>query len=221
MGKKFETFIKVFYSIFNGILEILYPRENYCIICREEDNTGLCSKCRKNINRIDGINNDKIKSYGYYGGVLKELILKFKYYSDFTAGDILAEFLEEYIMNNFVYNDYIITYIPLSRKSKRKRGFNQCQYIAEKIGYDLNISCREVLIKKRENKEQKRLKYSERYENVKNIFELKNNINIKELKLIVIDDVTTSGATMEEACRILKKYGVKEIKLLTLAKSQI
>ena len=220
MGKKFETFIKVLYVIFNGILEIIYPRENYCIICREEDCNGLCSKCRSSINRID-TTNDKIKSYGYYGGVLKELILKFKYYSDFTAGDILVELLEEYIINNFVYDDYIITYIPMSKKSKRKRGFNQCEYIAKKIAYNLNIPCKKILNKKRENKEQKRLKYNERYENVKNIFELKNGINIKGLRLIVIDDVTTSGATMEEACRILKKYGVKEIKLLTLAKSQI
>ena len=220
MGKKFETFIKVLYVIFNGILEIIYPRENYCIICREEDCNGLCCKCRSSINRID-YTNDKIKSYGYYGGVLKELILKFKYYNDFTAGDILVEFLEEYIINNFVYDDYIITYIPMAKKSKRKRGFNQCEYIAKKIAYNLNIPCKKILNKKRENKEQKRLKYNERYENVKNIFELKNGINIKGLRLIVIDDVTTSGATMEEACRILKKYGVKEIKLLTLAKSQI
>ena len=221
MGKKFKTFIKIFYNIFNGILEIIYPRESYCIICKEENNNGLCSKCRDSINKIDSVNNDNIESYGYYGGVLKELILKFKYYNDFTAGDILAEFLEEYIITNFAYNDYIITYIPMSRKSKRKRGFNQCRYIAKKIGYDLNIPCKKILNKKRENKEQKRLKYKERYENVKNIFELKNNINVKGLRLIVIDDVTTSGATMEEACRILKKYGTKEIKLLTLAKSQI
>ena len=79
----------------------------------------------------------------------------------------------------------------------------------------------EVLIKKKENKEQKLLKYNDRYENVKDIFELKKNVNIKNLKFIIIDDVTTSGATIEEACRISKKYGVKHIKLLTLAKSHI
>lgn len=62
----------------------------------------------------------------------------------------------------------------------------------------------EVLIKKKENKEQKLLKYNERHENVKDIFELKRNVNIKDLKFIIIDDVTTSGATIEEACRILK-----------------
>lgn len=79
----------------------------------------------------------------------------------------------------------------------------------------------EVLIKTKENKEQKLLNYTERYENIKDVFELKRNVDIKNLKLILIDDVTTSGATIDEACKILKKYDVKDIKLLTLAKSQI
>lgn len=221
MGKKLETFIKLLQVIFKGMLEIIYPRENYCIVCGEEDCRMLCSKCRKSIRRVNNTYDDKIESYGYYGGVLKELILKLKYYSDFTAGDILAEFLGEYIKNNYRYEEFILTYIPLSKKSKKKRGFNQCQYVSEKVSSDLGMRCMEVLIKKKDNREQKKLKYNERFENIKNIFELKNNINIQDLKLIVVDDVTTSGATLDEACRILKKYGAKEIKLLTLAKSQI
>ena len=221
MGKKSETFIKSINYILKGILEIIYPRESHCIICGEEDSNGLCIKCRNSISRVNNKFNNSIDSYGYYGGVLKELILKFKYYHNFTAGDILSELLEEYIESEFLYKDFVITYIPLSKKSKKKRGFNQCQYLAAKIANDLDIRCMEVLIKKKENKEQKLLKYNERHENVKDIFELKRNVNIKDLKFIIIDDVTTSGATIEEACRILKKYGVKHIKLLTLAKSAI
>lgn len=220
MGKEFKKIIKLIIIIFDGILEIIYPRVNYCIICRNEDCSGLCTKCRNDIHRIKDTSGS-IESYGYYGGVLKKLILKFKYYSDFTAGDILAELLEEYMEESFDYRDFVITYIPLTKKSKRKRGFNQCEYIAKKISRHLNIPCKELLVKKSENKEQKKLKYSERFDNVKNIFKLKNNIDIKDLKIIIIDDVTTSGATMEEACRILKKYDIKEIKLLTLAKSHI
>lgn len=220
MGKKFKASIKLFNYILKGILEIIYPRENYCIICGEEDYIGICKRCRNSIKRVNNYNNN-IESYGYYGGVLKELILKFKYYNNFTAGDILAELLVDYIKKEFFYKDFIITYIPLSKKSKKKRGFNQCQYIANKIGHSLDIVCMEVLIKTKENKEQKLLNYTERYENIKDVFELKRNVDIKNLKLILIDDVTTSGATIDEACKILKKYGVKDIKLLTLAKSQI
>ena len=219
MGKEFETFIKIFNFIFEGILEVIYPWESYCIICGEDYCNGLCLRCKNSINKIDYNTGHKINSYGYYGGILKELILKFKYHNDFTAGDILADFLSEYIENNFIYDDFVITYIPMSKKAKKKRGFNQCKYLCKRISMNLNIEYKEVLIKNKENKEQKRLKYNERYDNVKGVFKIKDNISIK--KLIVIDDVTTSGATMDEAWKILKKYGASEIKLLTLAKSQI
>ena len=114
MGKKIKRIIR---KLWEGLIEVLYPRENYCIICKDDDCFGLCNTCRKSIKVINEVYQDEIISYGYYGGVLKDLILKFKYKNNFTAGDILAEFLEEYIIKNFEYKEYIITYIPLSKKS--------------------------------------------------------------------------------------------------------
>lgn len=218
MGK---TINRIIASFFDGIVEIIYPRENHCIICKEDDCLGLCEHCKKSIKIIKNEYQDKIVSYGYYGGVLKELILKFKYKNNFTAGDILSEFLKEYIVENIRYEEYIITYIPLSKKSKRIRGFNQCEYIAKKIARDLSIEAKEVLIKLKDTKEQKTLKKDERYENIKGAFDLKKGIELNNCKIILIDDVITTGATLTEAYKILKKYKVKDIKLLTLAKSHI
>ncbi|OOM75560.1 phosphoribosyltransferase family protein [Clostridium sp. BL-8] len=218
MGKAFNRIIR---NIWEGIIEVVYPRENYCIICKEEDCFGICEHCKKSIKTIDILYQDKIISYGYYGGVLKELILKFKYKHNFTAGDILAELLEDYIIKNFNYKEYIITYIPLSKKSRKVRGFNQCEYIARKIARDLCIEVLEVLIKSRETKEQKTLKKDERYENIKDAFKLKAGLRLDDCNIILIDDVTTTGATINEACRLLKKIKIKDIKLLTLAKSHI
>jgi competence protein ComFC len=218
MGKTFKRIVK---RLLEGLIEIIYPRENYCIICKEEDCFGICESCIKSIKTISDLYQDKIISYGYYGGVLKELILKFKYKNNFTAGDILTEFLEEYIINNLNYKEYIVTYIPLSKKSKKIRGFNQCEYIAKKIARDLSIEVLEILIKQRETKEQKTLKKDERHENIKDAFKLKNEINLENCRIILIDDVTTTGATLGEAYKLLKKYNAKDIKLLTLAKSHI
>lgn len=218
MGKTVKTFI---IDVFYGILEVIYPRENYCIICGENDCFGLCKSCRRKINISNSPQEDNIVSYGYYGGILKELILKFKYKSDFTAGDILAELLEEYIIKNIDYEDYVLTYIPLSKKSKRIRGFNQCEYIAKKISRDLCIDVLEILIKEKETKEQKKLKKEERRENVKDAFNINKNLKNKEYNIILIDDVVTTGATIMEAYSVLKKYGANNIKVLTLAKSHI
>lgn len=218
MGKAFKTIIK---GICQCILEIVYPRENYCIICREEDCFGICNVCKKSINTIKDCYQEEIISYGYYGGVLKDLILKFKYKSNFTAGDLLAEFLEEYLIENINYEEYILTYIPLSKKSQRVRGFNQCEYLAKKISRDLSMDILEILIKDKETKEQKTLRKEERSENIKGAFNIKKGTQLKDCKIILIDDVTTTGATLKEAQILLKKYDIKEIKLLTLAKSHI
>lgn len=218
MGKKIKRIIR---KLWEGLIEVLYPRENYCIICKDDDCFGLCNTCRKSIKVINEVYQDEIISYGYYGGVLKDLILKFKYKNNFTAGDILAEFLEEYIIKNFEYKEYIITYIPLSKKSKKNRGFNQCEYIAKKISRDLSIEVLDILTKQKETKEQKTLKRDERYENIKNAFTIEKGLDIKNYKIILIDDVTTTGATLQEAYKLLKKFEVKDIKLLTLAKSHI
>lgn len=218
MGKTFNRIVR---NILEGIIEVIYPRENYCIICKEEDCFGICEQCKKSIKTIENLYQNKIISYGYYGGVLKDLILKFKYKKNFTAGDILAEFLEDYIIKNFNYKEYIITYIPLSQKAKKARGFNQCEYIAKKIGRDLCIDVLEILIKQKETKEQKTLRRDERHENIKNAFKLKQDIKLSDYNIILIDDVTTTGATINEAYNLLKKSRAKDIKLLTLAKSHI
>jgi len=218
MGKTIKRIIR---TLWEGLIEVLYPRENYCIICKDDDCFGLCNTCRKSIKVINEVYQDEVISYGYYGGVLKDLILKFKYKNNFTAGDILAEFLEEYISENIRYEEYIITYIPLSKKSKKNRGFNQCEYIAKKISRDLSIEVLDVLVKQKETKEQKKLKRDERYENIKDAFTIKKGMRVKNYKIILIDDVTTTGATLHEAYKLLKKFEVKDIKLLTLAKSHI
>lgn len=218
MGKAFKKIIE---GLWQCILEVLYPRENYCIICKDEDCFGICNRCKKSINTIKNYYQEEIISYGYYGGVLKDLILKFKYKSDFTAGDLLAEFLVEYLVENINYEEYILTYIPLSKKSQKARGFNQCEYLAKKICRDLSIDMIEILVKEKETKEQKTLKRDERAKNIKGAFNIKRGIEIKNCRIIVIDDVTTTGSTLKEAQILLKKYGVKEIKLLTLAKSHI
>lgn len=225
MGKKIAYIKRIITYLWYGLLEIIYPRESYCIICGKDDCNGICTSCMNSIKPLAYVepehNEQVINSYGHYGGALKKLILNFKYSKDFTAGDILSELLAKYIRENIQYKDYSIAYIPLSKKSQKKRGFNQCEYMAKKISYDLSINKIDVLIKSKENKEQKTLQRHERFENVKNIYNI-NEKNLNGIKnIILIDDVTTTGATMFEAERVLKKYGVKKIKLLTLAKSHI
>ena len=131
MGKRI---IKVLSIIKRSLLEIIYPRDSKCIVCGEENTYGLCHKCKFSITYCD---NGEL-CLGYYKGVLKELILKFKFKGRFDAGEELIKLVEERLVN-FIEKDYIITYIPIGKESLKIRGFNQCEYLAKELGLRNNI----------------------------------------------------------------------------------
>lgn len=203
---------------YREILNIIYPIEERCMVCDEEGFIGICPSCKSRINKAK--NEGSILSYGFYGGILKSLILKFKYESNYNVGYLLANFLIEIIKESEIDID-IICYIPMIRKDERKRGFNQCKLIANEIGYNLNIPVSNCIKKVKHTKEQKKLTKEERIKNLIGAFEVTSNEDIKNKRVLLIDDVMTTGATIDECTKILKKSGVKEIIVLTIAKSNI
>ena len=214
MGK---GIVELLISLKDELLDIIYPPKNICIIC-ESEFIGICPLCKSKIQRVK--ENDEILSYGYYNGVLKKLILEFKYNKNFVAGSILAEFLCEIIKNNAMDIDYIV-FIPSSKKAMKERGFNQCEYLAQELKKRLNINICKDVIRNKNVMEQKLLSRDERINNIKGAFSLKSNKNIKNKKLLLIDDVITTGATLYECQKILIENGAISIKMLTVAKSYI
>ncbi|GAB6169243.1 ComF family protein [Clostridium carnis] len=215
MGKRIIKEIKI---IIDGLLDIIYPPENKCITCGEEDHVGLCYKCNNKIKRIT--DNTGIISYAHYGGTIKKLILAFKYKKNFYAGEILSDYLCKLIKENKIEAD-IIFYVPISKESLKIRGFNQCEVMAKNISKKFNIPISKGLIKVRKTKEQKTLSKEERAENVIGAFDIKNPKDVKDKNIILIDDVVTTGETLKECEKILKKYEACTINILTVSKSNI
>jgi len=213
-----NIFNKGMLKIYNEILDIVYPMEEKCIICRTDGFIGLCPYCKSKINRA-AIENGNL-SYGFYGGTLKTLILKFKYESDFTAGYLLSKLLVEMIKENEIYAD-VICYVPMTKKSEKKRGFNQCEVIARHIGYHINVPVSDCIKKIKNTKEQKTLTKEERVKSIKGAFKVSRIKDIKNKNVILIDDVMTTGATINECKDVLKKSGVNKITVLTIAKGGI
>lgn len=160
---------KILISLKDELLDIIYPPKNSCIICDSEF-IGICPLCKSKIKRVKDF--DSVLSYGYYNGVLKKLILEFKYNKNFVAGSILADFLCNMIVENKIDIDFIV-YIPSSKKALRDRGFNQCEYLAKEISKNLSISICKDIIKNKNIKEQKLLSKEERHKNIKGAFALK------------------------------------------------
>lgn len=214
MGKRVIKKIKIF---INEFLYLIFPPKNKCITC-EIEYIGLCPLCFSKLVRVK--NSEEIISYGYYSGVLKEMILEFKYKKNFFAGEIIADLIIELIKENNINGDYIL-YVPGNKKSIKKRGFDQCEFIANKVSFKLDIPLLKDIKKKENIKEQKRLSKEDRFVNIKDAFYIKGKNNIEGKEIILIDDVITTGATLLEAKKILIEKKVSKINILTAAKSYI
>ena len=215
MGKEIIKIIKI---ALEALLDIIYPYDNKCIICGVEGFLGICSKCKSEIKRVH--QQEEIMAYGYYGGVLKKLILNLKYHKSFIAGKVLADLLCKIIIEKELSIDFIC-YVPISKASLKKRGFNQCSVLAKNISSILDIPVIDCLVKIKETKEQKLLGKEERVKNILGAFEVKNKEKLFKKNILLIDDVYTTGATINECKKNIEKCNINKIYLLTIAKSNI
>lgn len=212
MGEKFR---KIIYILIQSIIEILFPRSNKCLTCGKEDIEGICSNCYKDMALCE-VNELCI---GYYKGPLKKLILMFKCNGNFEAGEVLSELIFYKLKD--INNDYILTYIPISKENLKLRGFNQCEFIAERLSKMCNLKVLNTLKRVKTVKTQKILTKEEREKNLYMAFDVINKSLVGGKKFLLIDDVITTGATLREGIRALKENGAVDIKILTLAKSHI
>ena len=215
MGKEIIKIIKI---ALEALLDIIYPYDNKCIICGVEGFLGICSTCKSEIKRVH--QQEEIMAYGYYGGVLKKLILNLKYHKSFIAGKVLADLLCQIIIEKKLSID-CICYVPISKDSLKKRGFNQCSVLAKNISSILDIPVIDCLVKVKETKEQKLLGKEERMKNILDAFEIKNKEKLFKKNILLIDDVYTTGATINECKKNIEKCNINKIYLLTIAKSNI
>ena len=215
MGKEIIKIIKI---ALEALLDIIYPYDNKCIIRGVEGFLGICSKCKSEIKRVH--QQEEIMAYGYYGGVLKKLILNLKYHKSFIAGKVLADLLCQIIIEKKLSID-CICYVPISKDSLKKRGFNQCSVLAKNISSILDIPVIDCLVKVKETKEQKLLGKEERMKNILDAFEIKNKEKLFKKNILLIDDVYTTGATINECKKNIEKCNINKIYLLTIAKSNI
>lgn len=150
--------------------------------------------------------------FNYENKEIKKIVKLNKYFKNKEARNICSNYFEQILKENFKNkNKYIITNTPQSSKRKRERGFNQTKFICKKINLPKNITYTpDVLIKIKHTETQTRLNKKDRIENLKNTFSVSNKIKNIDFKIIVIDDVYTTGTTSLEIIRSLKKFGFKD-----------
>lgn len=200
----------------------------FCPICKSRlaDNKKICNHSKK----IQPYFYLLAAAGNYDDAVLRNLIHGLKYQYLKNSASFLGELIFRYLKNlplPFVKNQksavngqWLIIPIPLHSSRERQRGFNQSKLIAEFIAEKFNLPLIEILKRIKNNKPQVGLKGNEeRIENVKNCFAIQNPKLVEKKNILLIDDVFTSGATMNEAVKILKQNGARRVIALVLAKA--
>ncbi|WP_392486214.1 ComF family protein [Haloimpatiens sp. FM7315] len=225
MKCKFFYYVKYLTKCF---LDIIYFKEEKCLICSCDLDYEyyVCKSCSnklkicKDYKTID-VEEKRIEIYSalYYSSAAKELILKLKYKSCFKAGDLLAYFMIELLKERKLDYD-IITFVPLSCNTKKKRGYNQSEYLAIIIGNYFKKPVKKLIYKVKDTKDQIGLSSDERWLNLKESFKVKKG-KLENKKILIVDDVITTGATSYFCSLELIKNKVSKIFILTAAKSKI
>ena len=202
-----------------------------CVYCRKIGNS-ICNNCLKNIDKkyiFQKLNNEFI-DYVFCGSLYENIIrLQMHSFKFHERADLYKYFIDICFWKNKelykVLNDFdLITYVPMYYKKEQKRGYNQAKLLAEELGRRLNIKVVNCLKKRKDNKMQSSLSKNERFENVKNVFEIidedhiKNSIQNKNI--ILVDDILTTGATITNCAKILKKNESGKICAFTISKSK-
>lgn len=229
-------------KIINFLKDLIAPKKCYsckkewCFLCREcflklENFDSICYVCKWNTNNFEvhekckkEVYYDKIVVLSHYKNkIIKQIIKDFKFYSKKDIKDDFWYYLGELFFNNEIYKnylDYVIINPPMSFFKKLKRWYNQSELLAKIISKDTNIKLeKNIIIKYKKTRQQSNLSRIERLENLKDCFKINKKLidKIDNKNIIIVDDVISTGTTINEISKTLKQNWAKKVIWLIIA----
>jgi ComF family protein len=235
-------------SLFREIASLLYPPTcTICAasVCSQEY---LCADCEAKLSRIvppfcakcsepfDGaittafscancahrlLYFDAAVSAYRSRGIARHVILNFKYGRQIHLRHLVSRWLvaafDDERLREREFD--VIVPVPLHPARERERGFNQATLLAEQLEPRLSVPVRSVLQRVRYTTTQTAFDRSERIQNLRNAFRLRKNADVRDLRVLLIDDVLTTGSTLSECARVLKKNGARSVCAATAARA--
>jgi ComF family protein len=221
-----------------GLLDLLFPP--HCVVCRNADSQWFCPACRAKIVRIlppicshcgrplhrtrcpycneAPLSITGIRAVGFFEGNLRKAIHVFKYNHRPELAHVLGEILAEYACTNRLPADVIVA-VPLHPERERARGYNQAQLLAEELSVRYKIPfAPDALERVRDTRSQVDLDSTERHANVRDAFVASRRV--AGTHLLLVDDVCTTGATMDACGIALERAGAASVWGLALARGR-
>lgn len=232
-------------SLAARVLDVFFPRA--CAVCRNdvpaEGEFSLCDGCRAAVSRWEGFlcevcgvplpdggarchacRRGRVfrlcRSAGLYEGVLKDCLWRLKYEGKESLAAPLGRLLAESWASvpGWARVD-AVTYVPLSFWREHRRGFNQARLLAEAFARETTVPLLiGILRKTRATRSQTLLHREERLDNVSGAFEVRDGAAVRGKSILLIDDVCTTGATLDACAAVLKKTGARRVDALTVAR---
>lgn len=162
---------------------------------------------------------DRQLSTSAYKGALKVCIHQFKYKRKRKLGKILSQIMLEFAKKHLSIEEIdLITCVPLHNRKLAERGFNQSEILAKNIAENLNIDFSNPILRKANTKSQFNLNKDQRVRNVSGAFTCSDKTNLNNKKVLLVDDIFTTGATVNECAKTLKSSGAEKVIVLTMAR---
>lgn len=205
-----------------SIINIFFRKK--CIFCKSQINErGTCRKClniikynKESIKKCSGAYFDIAISALYYEGKFKKMMHKFKFANSKYLATGFADLIYQKILKHNINADIIIP-VPISKKRYYERGYNQSELIVKSLSKMTKIKYNnDILVKIKDNERQSELPEEKRQKNVQNVYKVKNSDLIQGHSLILVDDIFTTGSTVNECSRVLKNAGATKIIVMTV-----
>lgn len=200
------------------LMRLLFPPK--CILCNKPlppDQTDLCHLCRKEAPLMEKTRaripfTAKWTALWQYKGPVRDSILRFKFHRRRHYAAPFGRFLAVKLQSAGLDQVDIITWVPVSPLRKWYRGYDQARLIAEAVARELGTKAERCLVKRRNNKPQSMFKQAaQRRANVEGVFRVENPGRVAGKRILVIDDIITTGSTMSECAKQLQFAGCQEV----------
>ena len=204
-----------------SLVSLLFPP--HCAFCGKPGVHGVCSECEKALPYCKTPLHERAEIGAClapikYEGIVREALLNYKFHAGQSRctgfGDVLAQAAAEHFGGEFD----LVTYVPVSKKRKQERGYDQSYLLARETCRHWSVAPETLLQKTKDNVAQSSLSSrEERQKNVVGAYVAVNEDKIKGQRILLIDDILTTGATLREAARVLREAGAERVICATLA----
>ena len=213
-------------KLLNRILSLLFPEK--CILCGKPMKEGLdlCGSCRTETKQHpkENLKLQFLDSYAavwYYEGYVRASILRYKFHGRRSYAAGYGRLLAMRLLEDYPEGFDVLTWVPISTRRKLRRGYDQVELLAKAVGRELGMVPTPLLKKLRHNPPQSGITgYAARRANVLGAYRVTDPAAVQGKRILLLDDVITTGATAGECARVLLTAGASEVHCAAMAKTR-